>query len=87
MSKYDSKNESKIISRLRHYYHLFVVLNSNTFELKRYSRLFTFDGAKVEYTLGFDYIKSSNSLLIGYSTMDRTTNYLEIDMNNVEKLF
>jgi tetratricopeptide (TPR) repeat protein len=71
----------------RHYYHLFVVLNSNTFELKRYSRLFTFDGAKVEYTLGFVYIKSSDSLLIGYSTMDRTTKYLEINVNNVEKLF
>ena len=67
----------------RYYYHLMVVLDSTTFELKRYSPFFTFEKEKVEYTLGFVYNKarddkSQDEFLIGYSTMDRKTDYIVI---------
>jgi glycosyltransferase involved in cell wall biosynthesis len=60
----------------RYYYHLFVVLDSTTFQVKRYSPLFTFEKSPVEYTLGFVYFEDSKRFLIGYSIMDRETKYL-----------
>jgi tetratricopeptide (TPR) repeat protein len=60
----------------RYYYHLFVVLDSLTFQVKRYSQLFTFEKSPVEYTLGFVYFEDSKRFLIGYSVLDRETKYL-----------
>jgi len=62
----------------RYYYHLFVVLDADTYRLKKYSVLFTFEKSSVEYTLGFVYMEKSKSFIIGYSLMDRETKYLEI---------
>jgi len=70
----------------RYYYHLFVVLDLNTMKLKRYSRLFNFAGEKVEYTLGFVYIESEKQFLIGYSVMDRETQYMTITKRNIENI-
>jgi hypothetical protein len=54
-----------------------VALDVETFELKRYTALFTFEKEKVEYTLGFvEY--DETSLLIGYSVMDRETKYMVV---------
>jgi hypothetical protein len=39
----------------RYYYHVFVTLDATTYEVRQYTPLFTFDGEKVEYTLGFVY--------------------------------
>lgn len=61
----------------RYYYHIMVVL-SESFEVKKYSKLFTFEGEKVEYCLGIRYLEESDSLFFGYSVMDRETKYLEI---------
>lgn len=69
----------------RYYYHLFVVLDKNTFNLKKYTRLFTFTKEKVEYTLGFVHLKNDN-FLIGYSTLDKTTNFMEISRKSVDEL-
>jgi len=63
----------------RYYYHLMVVLDANTYELKRYTRLFTMEGEKVEYTTGFVYLKNLKQFLIGYSTMDKTTKWVCLD--------
>ena len=66
----------------RYYYHMFIVLDKETFKLKKYSTPFTFEGNKVEYTLGFVYLKSEEGLdhlLIGYSIMDSETKYLTIE--------
>jgi hypothetical protein len=71
----------------RYYYHLFVVLDSNTMELKKYTRLFTFEKEKVEYTLGFVYFEQKNQFLIGYSVLDSKTKYLMISKNNIDNLF
>jgi tetratricopeptide (TPR) repeat protein len=72
----------------RYYYHMFVVLDKNTYVLKRYSDLFTFNKEKVEYTLGFIYSESDDTkeFLIGYSVMDRETDYMLIDKEKVDAM-
>lgn len=71
----------------RYYYHMFVVLDVETFNVKHYSIPFTFEKQHIEYTLGFVFDKKTENFLIGYSTMDRTTNYMEISKKNVENMF
>jgi hypothetical protein len=71
----------------RYYYHIFVSLDAKTMELKRYSRLFTFEKEKVEYTLGFVFLDDTNELLIGYSLMDRETKYMTIPKSKIEEMF
>jgi len=39
----------------RYYYHSIFTLDATTYEVKRFTPLFTFEGDKVEYTLGFVY--------------------------------
>ena len=39
----------------RYYYHAFFTLDATTYEVRRFTPLFTFEGDKVEYTLGFVY--------------------------------
>jgi hypothetical protein len=64
----------------RYYYHILIAVDRNTFELKRFSDLFTFSKEKVEYTLGFDKL-NENQFLIGYSNMDKKTEYIVTDKN------
>ena len=70
----------------RYYYHVFVVLNADTYEIVRFSRFFTFEREKVEYTLGFIYMADQDVFRIGYSTMDRTTKMMEISREKIENL-
>ena len=71
----------------RYYYHIFIVLDLNTMKLKRYTRLFNFEGEKVEYTLGFAYMEKEKQFLIGYSVMDRESKYMTVSKENVNTLF
>jgi hypothetical protein len=71
----------------RYYYHLFVVLDKNTYELIKYSNMFSFEKEKIEYTLGFVYMEQDNQFLIGYSTNDCTTKYIAIDKTKIETIF
>jgi len=71
----------------RYYYHCFVVLDSETFQVKKYSSLFTFEKQPVEYTLGMVYISEFKELVIGYSLLDKETKYIAISMKHVEELF
>uniref|UniRef100_A0A6C0DLJ9 Glycosyltransferase 2-like domain-containing protein n=1 Tax=viral metagenome TaxID=1070528 RepID=A0A6C0DLJ9_9ZZZZ len=71
----------------RHYYHIFVVLDAETYELKKYSRIFTFEKEKVEYTLGFEYMEDTKRFLIGYSILDRDTKYVMIPKIKIDELF
>ncbi len=71
----------------RNYYHIIVVLDANTYELKKYSPYFTFEGGKVEYTLGMVYLKITHELLIGYSVYDNTTKFMKISKNYFEERF
>ena len=70
----------------RYYYHMFVVLDPVTCEVKRYSKYFTFEGAKVEYTLGFG-VDNWSRFIIGYSVMDSTTKYMAVQRSNINALF
>ena len=70
----------------RYYYHVFVVLDSTTYQVKRYSPLFTFEKEKVEYTLGFVYLKETDDFLIGYSLMDKRTEYISVPKSVVENM-
>lgn len=70
----------------RYYYHIFVVLDSKTYQVKKYSKIFTFEKKKVEYTLGFVYFENSNDFLIGYSLMDNETKYMTISKTAVDEL-
>jgi hypothetical protein len=66
----------------RFYYHCIVVLDSKTMKLKKYTKLFTFEKSPVEYTLGMVLI--DETLLIGYSIMDKETKYMGINTNDFE---
>jgi hypothetical protein len=71
----------------RYYYHIFIVLDANTMNLKRFSKMFTFEKEKVEYTLGFVHLENSNEFMIGYSIMDRETKYMKVKKGDIEELF
>lgn len=70
----------------RHYYHLFVAIDKYNYKVNRYTSLFTFEGEKVEYTLGFIQ-QNGGKLIIGYSTMDRTTKYKMVEISHVVEMF
>jgi tetratricopeptide (TPR) repeat protein len=67
----------------RYYYHIVVVLDKDTYNLKSYTPFFTFEGEKVEYTLGFQYLENEESILIGYSVYDKSTKYMNIKLENL----
>jgi tetratricopeptide (TPR) repeat protein len=69
----------------RYYYHIFVVLDATTYQLKKYTPYFTFEKEKVEYTLGFTYDKNTNEFIIGYSVLDRECKYITILKNYFDK--
>jgi len=70
----------------RYYYHLFVALDARTYAVKKYTPLFTFEGGKVEYTLGFVYDATDNTYCIGYSQMDRTTDFMRVSKASVDEM-
>jgi hypothetical protein len=71
----------------RYYYHSIVVLDKVSYTLKKYTPFFTFEGEKVEYTLGFVYMKSNDTLLIGYSLSDSSSKYISIQKSFFENMF
>ena len=70
----------------RYYYHVFVTLDATTYQPKKYTPLFTFDGEKVEYTLGFVYRQEENQFWIGYSKMDKSTHYMAVSKTEIESM-
>jgi len=70
-------------SKPRRYYHLFMVLDKDTLELKKYSHLFTFDGEGVEFCLGL--IVEEDRLIVSYSNNDRTSKIKIYDMKKILK--
>lgn len=72
---------------MRHYYHMFVILDSDTYELKRYSKMFTFENKKIEYTTGMVYFKEKNEVMIGYSVYDKETKFIWTNKDDIKKLF
>lgn len=64
---------------IRNYYHIFVVLDAASYEIKRVSDLFKMSESPIEYVIGFAHLQESDKFLIGYSTMDRTTDYVMLE--------
>lgn len=71
---------------MRYYYHMFVVLDKDTMELKRYTQLCSFNKNRIEYTLGFEYLEKEDKFLIGYSNHDSTPDYICIKKSIIEEL-
>ena len=71
----------------RYYYHSVVVLDADTYKLKKYTPFFTFEGEKVEYTLGFVHMKENDSIIIGYSLNDNTPKYVTVLRSYFEDMF
>ena len=70
----------------RYYYHILVAIDTHTGAVTRWSRLFTLEREKVEYVLGF--AKSGdNDFLLGYSKMDRTSEFKRVEQKELEELF
>ena len=60
----------------RYYYHIMVMLDKTTLQLRRTSKMFTFEKQKVEYCLGID-VRGSD-VRMGISLNDRETKYLTV---------
>jgi tetratricopeptide (TPR) repeat protein len=58
----------------RYYYHIFIVLDANSYRPIKCSPYFTFEGKPVEYCLGFT--SYGDHWFIGYSILDRETKYM-----------
>ena len=71
----------------RYYYHVLVAIDPKSYKVKRFTKFFTFEKEKVEYTLGFIYNKLEDKIKIGYSLMDKCTKFLEISRVELETLF
>jgi hypothetical protein len=67
------------------YAHIFIVLDFETLELKKHSHIFTFEGERIEFSLGFVYLEEKNSFIIGYSKLDRDTNYIVIEKSVIDQ--
>lgn len=68
----------------RYYYHIVLVLDKETLAVRRYTPFFTFEGEKVEYTLGFVYLEKTDALLIGYSVYDKCAKYMSVSREYFE---
>jgi tetratricopeptide (TPR) repeat protein len=70
----------------RYYYHILVALDTESGEVKRWSKFFTLEGEKVEYVLGFIQT-SEDEFMIGYSKMDKECCIKNVSKQDLEKLF
>jgi hypothetical protein len=74
----------------RFYYHSMVAIDANTFQIRRYTPFFTFEKECVEYTLGFAPFNENAEdyeFIIGYSRMDRSTEYKVVRKQWFEGMF
>lgn len=79
----------------RFYYHMIVAIDLHTNVINRYTPFFTFEKQPVEYCLGFEYFRITNSesgmkegrFLIGYSIQDNTTKYCWVTKDWIESMF
>ena len=71
----------------RYYYHIIIVLDTESSKVTRWTKYFTLEGKPVEYALGFLYDKSKEEFLIGYSVMDRTTEFRKVSKKTLDSLF
>jgi glycosyltransferase involved in cell wall biosynthesis len=67
----------------RRYYHSFVILDAKTLEYIDHSKLFTFEGENIEFSVGMEY--AEDKLIITHSTWDSKA-YLKVyNLHNIIK--
>jgi tetratricopeptide (TPR) repeat protein len=67
----------------RHYYHMFVVFDSNL-HLLRYSAPFVFEGQQIEYCLSL--VVENERVIVNYSDWDRTTKIAIYDKKYIDSI-
>jgi len=70
----------------RHYYHMIIALDRETCSVKRYSPFFTFEGKKVEFTLGIVFLEKEKQILMGYSTMDCECKFVQYELDSMDRM-
>ena len=70
----------------RYYYHILIALDTETGEVKRWTKFFVIEGEKVEYVLGFIQT-SEDEFMIGYSKMDKTCCIKNVSKSHLNELF
>jgi len=68
----------------RYYYHILVCLDTESGEVRRWSKFFTLEGEKVEYVLGFVQT-SDEEFMIGYSKMDKECCIKNVSKSELER--
>lgn len=68
----------------RYYYHILVALDTESGEVRRWSKFFTLEGEKVEYVLGFVQT-SDEEFMIGYSKMDKECCIKNVSKSELER--
>ena len=68
----------------RFYYHMIVVLNSDDYTLKKYTRFFTFEKKPIEYCLGSVYEKEKDCFLFSYSINDACAKFTNIPKKSLD---
>jgi hypothetical protein len=71
----------------RYYYHIIVALDTETGKVKRWTKYFLLEGKPVEYALGFLYDETNEEFMLGYSVMDRTTEFRKVSKKTLDSLF
>lgn len=68
----------------RYYYHLFVVLDADTLQLKKWTPLFVFEKYNpVEYSLGFVIDDGGKNWIVSKSSMDRTAELVIVPIQDI----
>ncbi len=69
---------------IRHYMHVIVILNMDTFTVKQISQPFKFENSPVEYCLGL--VVEVNEIIMSYSTNDATSNIMVYDRKKLKMI-
>jgi hypothetical protein len=70
-------------TRPRHYFHMLVVLDRETFKPMRYSEPFVFENIGIEFCIGFD-VSIESKYLFWISQFDREPALIAIDMDRIK---
>jgi hypothetical protein len=68
----------------RHYFHMIVVLDKETFRPVRYSEPFVFENIGIEFCIGFDVSVSDSKYLFWISQFDREPALISIDIDKIK---
>lgn len=74
---FNSANDS-----FRTYYHMFIILDGATLDIKKISKCFTFEKQKIEYCLGF--VLEKDEIVFTYTTFDKNPRILKVERSKIQ---